>query len=109
MVYSPKYMYSLYAGYKAKGGFKARIQTDTWGPYFLDPANTEKYNGYTFVTKAMIGYDYKNLDFTINADNLFNKKYAIEVKKRSTYNDDGAKTYSPAPTFSMLATVSYKF
>jgi len=109
MVYSPAYMYSIFAGYKSKKGFKTRIQTDSWGSYYLDPANSEKYDGYTFVTKAMIGYEYKNLDFTVNADNILNKRYAIEVKKASTTDNTGEKTYSPAPTFSLLATVSYKF
>ncbi|MDH5716197.1 MAG: TonB-dependent receptor [Spirochaetia bacterium] len=109
VAFSPDYMYSIALGYKTKGGFKAKVKTDTWGPYYMDHANSEFYDGYSFVTSAMIGYEYKNISFMVNGDNILNKFYAVEVKKASKKDNTGAKSYAVAPPLSLIGTVSYKF
>ncbi len=54
--YVPRHQYSLSTGYNHPSGFKARLQADTWGSYYMDNANTEKYEGYKFLTSLMLGY-----------------------------------------------------
>ncbi|MCW8890687.1 MAG: TonB-dependent receptor, partial [Sedimenticola sp.] len=52
----PNHQYSLSLDYDHPSGFMARIQADTWGSYYMDSANTEKYDGYDFLTSLMLGY-----------------------------------------------------
>ena len=103
--YIPINQYSLFVSYSHPLGFKARIQTNTWGEYYIDNANSEKYKGYEFITSASLGYQKKNLDFSLMVDNLFNKKYAVEVTK----DLQGVKRYVPAPPRSFLVRLAYNF
>jgi iron complex outermembrane receptor protein len=79
--YIPIHQYSIFISYKHTSGFRFRVQTDTWGSYYMDNANSEKYEGYEFLTSASVGYSRGNLDLSLMVDNLFNKKYAVEVTK----------------------------
>jgi iron complex outermembrane receptor protein len=88
----PEHQYSLFADYKHPSGFKARVQTETWGEYYMDYANTEKYPGYAFVTKAMVGYDFGPHSVMLTANNLFDQRYAVEVTKDTA----GSKDYYAA-------------
>lgn len=101
----PEHKYSFFATYKHPSGFKLKVQTHTWGEYFMDNANTEKYEGYEFVTNTMVGYETGNWDITVNLDNVFDKKYAVEVKKDTS----GYRTYTPAAPMTVMARVSYSF
>lgn len=101
----PEHKYSFFATYKHPSGFKFKVQTHTWGEYFMDNANTEKYEGYEFVTNAMVGYETGNWDITVNLDNVFDKRYAVEAKK-DVY---GTKTYTPAAPMTVMARLSYSF
>lgn len=105
--YIPDYQYSLFAGYRY-GGFSARIEGISYGPYYMDDANTEKYDGFTLVTDLMFAYTYKNNRVQLNVNNLFDQRYASEVSKTAGYG--GAKYYyTPAsPRFAML-TYTYEF
>lgn len=103
--YIPRNQYSLYAFYKHSSGFKAKIDTTTWGEYYVDNANSEKYKGYDFITSALVGFERKNLDITIDVANVFDKKYAMEVSKSST----GALQYRPGAPITWMARVSYYF
>ncbi|MCP3867124.1 MAG: TonB-dependent receptor [Gammaproteobacteria bacterium] len=93
MPYVPKHQYSLFADYRHPNGFKARVQTASWGSYYMDTANTEKYSGYDFVTSLALGYSKGPHSISLNVDNLFDKRYATEVKK-----DSRGKTYYSAAT-----------
>jgi len=88
----PKNHYSLFANYHDAGGVKARIQAQTWGEYYMDNANTEKYDGYTFVTSLMLGYSVGMQSLQLNIENLFDLRYASEAQKdaRGTYYYDTA-------------------
>ncbi len=101
----PEHKYSFFASYKHPSGLKCKVQTHTWGEYYMDNANTEKYEGYDFVTNAMIGYETGNWDLAVNIDNVFDKKYAVEVKKDTS----GYKTFVPAAPMTVMARVSYSF
>ncbi|MEJ7620865.1 MAG: TonB-dependent receptor [Aquificaceae bacterium] len=108
--YIPQHYYSIYTMYKHPSGFKFRVQSDTWGSYYIDNANSEKYGGYSFVTNLMLGYEKGRWDFSFNADNLFDKKYAVEVTKDASANPTTArKRYTPAPPRTFVVRVSYQF
>ena len=101
----PRHQYSLNLEYSHPTGFRGRIQTDTWGEYFMDNANSEKYDGYDFLTSLMLAYETGPHKVALNVDNLFDQRYAIEVRK----NTSGMKTYyAGAPRTSVLS-YSYQF
>lgn len=101
----PNHQYSLSLDYDHPSGFKARIQADTWGSYYMDNANTEKYGGYDFVTSLMLGYETGPHKVSLNVDNLFDKRYATEVKKDTS----GNKTYSAASPRAAMLNYTYSF
>jgi iron complex outermembrane receptor protein len=103
--YIPIHQYSAFISYKHTSGFRFRVQTDTWGSYYMDNANSEKYEGYEFLTSASVGYSRGNLDLSLMVDNLFDKKYAVEVTKDTR----GVKRYSPGPPRTFLVRLTYNF
>ncbi len=50
------------------------------GPYFMDNANTEKYNGYN-VLNLRIGYNFKNFECWLNTLNITDVYYATNASK----------------------------
>lgn len=103
--YIPIHQYSLFLSYSHPSGFRVRVQTDSWGEYYMDNANSEKYEGYEFITSVTLGYQRKNFDVSLMVDNLFNKKYAVEVTK----DTQGVKRYTPAPPRNFLVRLTYNF
>lgn len=103
--YIPKNQYGLEANYKMDNGFKARIQTKTWGSYYLDNANSDKYDGYDFVTDLMLGYETKVHLVQLNINNVFDKYYASQAEK-SVY---GVESYKAAAPRSAMVSYRYKF
>jgi len=103
--YVPKHQYSFFATYRHPSGFKARIQANSWGEYYMDNANTEKYEGYKFVTNLMLGYEFGHFDLSVTVDNLFDKQYAVEVTKDTS----GEKDYTPAIPRLIMARLNYRF
>lgn len=105
MPYIPERQFSLFAHYHHHSGLKFRVQTHTWGSYYIDNANTEKYGGYDFLTNMMIGYEKGRFDVSFNADNIFDQQYAVEAEK----DTNGVKRYTPAPPRSFMIRLSYNF
>jgi iron complex outermembrane receptor protein len=103
--YIPEHQYSLFAFYKHSCGFKTRIETNTWGAYYVDNANSARYEGYKFLTSLMVGWENEQWDIVIDVDNLFNKHYAMEVAKDTS----GKVTYRPGAPVSTFGKVTYKF
>ena len=101
----PKHQYSLALTYDHPTGFKARIAADGWGSYYMDNANTEKYPGYDFLTNLMVGYETGPHSLILNVENLFDKRYAVEVKK----NTSGVKTYYAGAPRNAMLTYRYIF
>jgi iron complex outermembrane receptor protein len=101
----PKKQYGLFAGWKSPTGWKARLSSNTWGEYWLDNANSEKYEGWDWVTNLSVGYERNSHSLTLNADNVFDKHYAMEVKKDVT----GKVTYSAAAPRTLMLTYRYDF
>ena len=105
MPYVPRNQYSLFADYRHPSGFKIRIQTNSWGSYYMDNANTEKYKGYDWVTGLAMGYEVGPHNMSLNVDNLFDQRYAMEAKKDTR----GKKYYSAASPLAAMLTYSYNF
>lgn len=103
--YIPKHQYSLFAAFRMENGFKARLTTKSWGEYYMDNANTQKYEGYDFVTDLMLGYEYKQHNVQLNIRNLTNEYYAMEALKDA----NGGETYKAAAPRSGMLTYSYTF
>jgi len=103
--YIPKNQYALNASYTMANGFKSRIQARSYGSYYMDNANSQKYQGYDLVTDLMVGYDYHNHSIQLNAYNIFDKHYAAEATK-DVY---GNETYKAAAPRSVMLTYSYAF
>jgi len=106
--YIPDYQYSLFAGYR-DARFAARVEGISYGPYYMDDANTEKYDGFTLVTNLMLAYTLGPNRFQFNVNNLFDQRYATEVSKTSSTYGGDKYYYTPAsPRFAML-TYTYTF
>jgi iron complex outermembrane receptor protein len=100
----PKHQYGLFVGWKS-GGWRARLAANTWGEYWLDNANTEKYQGWEWVANLSVGYQWQGHSLSLNADNLFDKHYAAEAKKDTT----GRVTYTAAAPRTVMLTYRYDF
>ena len=103
--YIPRQQYSLGMGYHHPTGFKAVLRGNSWGSYYMDNANTEKYSGYEFVTNLMLGYQTGPHSVSLNVENLFDKRYATEVKKSTS----GNKTYSAGAPRNAMLSYTYLF
>ncbi|MCX8087334.1 MAG: TonB-dependent receptor [Rhodocyclaceae bacterium] len=101
----PREQYGLFLAWKSPTGWRARLSSNTWGEYWLDNANTEKYPGWEWVTNLSVGYERQGHSLTLNADNLFDKRYAMEVKKDTA----GRVTYMAAAPRSVMLTYRYDF
>jgi iron complex outermembrane receptor protein len=101
----PENQYSIFAAYNLANGFKTRVTARTYGSYYMDNANTEKYEGYDLITDYMIGYEMKAHNIQLNMNNVFDKYYAMEASKDTT-NKVSYKAASPRST---MLTYTYKF
>ena len=101
----PRQQYSLGLGYSHPKGFKAVLRSNSWGSYYMDNANTEQYEGYEFVTNLMLGYSSGPHSLQLNVDNLFDKRYASEVKKST----NGDKSYAAGAPRAAMLTYAYQF
>ncbi|TNF91862.1 MAG: TonB-dependent receptor [Gammaproteobacteria bacterium] len=103
--YVPRHKHTLFADYIHPSGLTARVSMDSWGSYYMDNANSEKYGGYDNVTNVFIGYERGPHKFGFNLDNAFDKRYAIEATKdvRET------RSWVPGAPRSFMLTYSYQF
>jgi iron complex outermembrane receptor protein len=100
----PRLQYGLFAGWK-QGGWRVRASANTWGSYWMDSANTQRYGGWAWVTNLAAGYQWHQHSLMLNVDNLFDKRYAVEATKDTT----GKVTYTLAMPRSIMLTYRYDF
>lgn len=106
MPYVPRHQYSLSLNYDSGWGLKGFVRTESWSPYWLDNANTEKYGGYKFITNANLSYDVgEAASLSLNIENLFDKRYAVEVKK----DTPGTRTYAAGQPRTFVLSYSQNF
>lgn len=101
----PKHQYGLSLGWKSPAGWRARLSANSWGEYWLDNANTEKYQGWEWVTNLSVGYEKNGHSLTLNVDNLLDEHYAFEVKKDTA----GKVSYTAAAPRTVMLTYRYDF
>ena len=99
----PAHKYSIYLTMRLPIGLKTTLESNTYKEYYTDSANSATYEGYS-VYNLMIGYEMGNHNFVLNANNLLDTRYAVEVTK-STYSS----SYAAGSPRSIKATYSYKF
>ena len=103
--YIPENYYSLFAEYVHRSGAYGRATANTWGEYWMDNANTEKYQGYEFATDLTVGWQNHRFEVAVLIQNLFDQRYAVEAQK-DLY---GGLRYSPAAPRSILGRFAVKF
>ena len=101
----PQNQYSIFTAYHLANGLKTRLTARTYGSYYMDNANTQKYEGYDLITDFMIGYEMKNHNIQLNMNNVFDKYYAMEASKDTSGNE----SYKAASPRSTMLTYTYKF
>jgi len=103
--YIPKHKYSVFATMNLTNGIKARVESRSSGSYYMDNANTQKYEGYKFITDVMLGYEKKEHSLQFNVKNVFDEYYAMQADK----DIDGDVTYKAAAPRTAMLTYTYKF
>ncbi|WP_345985566.1 TonB-dependent receptor [Sulfurimonas sp. HSL-1656] len=103
--YIPDYQYSLFAAYH-DGSLSARIEGISYGPFYMDDLNTEKYDGFTLVTNLSLAYTTGHHRYQFNVNNLFDQRYATEVDKTTGY---GAPKYYYTPGMPQFAMLTYTY
>ena len=103
--YVPEHRYTLFADYDFGSGFSSRVETQTWGEYFMDNANTKKYKGFKWATSLYLGYELDQHKLSLNVENLFDKRYATEAKRDTS----GTDSYAGAEPRTVLLTYRYNF
>ena len=103
--YIPKHYYSLFVAYIHRSGAYLRATANTWGEYWMDNANTEKYQGYELATDLTMGWENRRFEAALIVQNLFDQRYAVEAQ-RDLY---GGLRYAPAAPRSFLARFAVKF
>ncbi len=101
----PQNQYSIFLAYHLPSGFKSRITAKSYGSYYMDNENTQKYEGYDLITDLMLGYGIKEHNIQLNVNNVFGENYAMEATK-DVYGVESYKAASPRNT---MLTYTYKF
>ena len=101
----PQNQYSVFLAYNLPSGFKSRVTAKSFGSYYMDNENTQKYEGYDLITDLMLGYGIKEHSIQLNVNNVFGKNYAMEATK-DVYGVESYKAASPRNT---MLTYTYKF
>jgi iron complex outermembrane receptor protein len=99
----PTHQYGVFVGWKPAADWRVRLSSNTWGEYWLDNANTEKYEGWEWITNLSVAYARKGHSLTLSADNLFDEHYAAEVKKDTL----GKVSYTAAAPRTLMLTYRY--
>jgi iron complex outermembrane receptor protein len=100
MPYAPKHQGSVFALWRHPWGLNLRVQSDTWGSYFLDNANSEKYGGYAWLTGVSAKWVRGQHAVGFEAQNVFDQRYAMEVTKDTS----GKVLYSAGTPRTLLVT-----
>jgi iron complex outermembrane receptor protein len=101
--YVPVHQYGGFAAWRHPIGLRLRIQTNTWGRYWLDNANTERYGGYHFLTSVGAAWALKRHELLLDATNVLDDRYAAQVSKDTS----GKVTYSAGTPRTLI--LSYRF
>ncbi|MCK9529771.1 MAG: TonB-dependent receptor [Gammaproteobacteria bacterium] len=105
----PEHQYGVFIAWKSPSGWRARVTSNTWGEYWIDNANSEKYEGWDWITNVSLGYERGQHAVTLNVDNVFDELYAIEVSKEATLDNSGDRNHTAASPRTAVLTYRYNF
>jgi outer membrane receptor protein involved in Fe transport len=102
---APHVMYNAEVWYKPSfvKGLRLGAEVQHIGPYYVDPQNTAKYNGYN-VLNLRAGYQFKGLEVWLNALNATDNYYSYITSKSSS-----GYSYQLAEPRNFTVGVSYDF
>lgn len=107
--FSPDFQYSLFVDWR-KAAYSARMETTGVGSYYMDDANTEKYDGYDGVVHLTMGYAHKAHKLNLSVHNISDKRYASEVsKKAGVYGNPDSYYYTPGAPRNIMLSYQYKY
>jgi len=72
--FAPKYSFNLGITYRNTNGVYAQVDTNGYGKMYQDKENLTPRNAYELVN-VKLGYETKNYDIYLYADNIFDKEY----------------------------------
>lgn len=84
-------------------GLGVSVEWQHLAPYYMDPANTQRYKGYN-LWNARANYTYKKFAFWAHLLNVFDTNYATTAEKT-----EYATTYRPGLPCTLQVGVSYHF
>ncbi|ELR71083.1 TonB-dependent receptor [Fulvivirga imtechensis AK7] len=84
-------------------GSRIGLEWQHVGPYYMDAANTEKYEGFDLLNMR-VGYTLKGFDIWCNIMNITNELYATNASKSRF-----GKNYSPGDPRTFSIGIGYKF
>nr|VFJ56392.1 MAG: iron complex outermembrane recepter protein [Candidatus Kentron sp. DK] len=101
----PRHQANAFVEYTHPNGFSAQLKVRRDGAYYLDNANSEKWEDNKTLADLNLRYrkDRHQLDFTVN--NLTDARHALEVSK----DTGGDKSYVAGAPRSFLVNYSYRF
>ncbi len=100
-----RHAYGLTARYSHPSGFSASLRSRSRSSFWMDNANTQKYEGYDFLTDVTLSYEKGPHTFRFNVYNLLDKHYAAEAKK----NTFGSVSYRAGEPRLWMLTYQYNF
>jgi iron complex outermembrane receptor protein len=101
--YVPVHQYGAFAAWRHPIGLRLRVATNTWGRYWLDSANTERYRGYAFLTSVGAAWAFRRHEAVVDVQNLLDDRYAAQVTKDA----NGKVSYAAGTPRTFI--VSYRF
>ncbi|MGE4294623.1 MAG: TonB-dependent receptor [Campylobacterales bacterium] len=101
----PKNQYMIGADFALGAGFGLNVRSVTWGEYYMDNANTEKYEGYAWLTGLSGRWERGAHRVAVAVENLFDKRYAAEVTKDTS----GNVSYKAGSPRTVTASYAYRF
>ncbi|MBF0307569.1 MAG: TonB-dependent receptor [Alphaproteobacteria bacterium] len=98
----PEHQYGFFARWAPRDDLWLRVDTRTWGEYWMDNANTMTYPGYQLLTDVSAGWEVGRHSLRLSIDNIFDQRYASEANKDATGNEF---YYSGEPLSALLTYV----
>jgi len=105
--YIPKHQYSISASYSDPKSLSVSVDSQTWGKYYTNDLNTDEYDGYSFVTNMMVAYTIDAFQIRANIKNVFDQRYATEVKTGTSKYEKDYYTAAAPRTFLLSARYSF--
>lgn len=102
----PKTQANAFIEYKHPNGFATRVQARKDGSYYLDNSNDQKWMDNEIVGDLNMSYTKKKHKVDMTIENVFDKRYALEVSNDLSRN---TKSYAAGAPRTVLVNYTYQF